>query len=59
MSKYIKFYSNEASFASDLQAGLQLPNMTLVDGTGKTYCISEKSWGLTIPVDGSTNYTLV
>lgn len=59
MSKYIKFYSNEAAFASDLQAGLQLPNMTLVDATGKTYCIPEKSWGLTIPVDGSTNYTLV
>lgn len=59
MSKYIKFYSNEAAFASDLQAGLQLPNMSLVDATGKTYCIPEKSWGLTIPVDGSTNYTLV
>ena len=59
MSKYIKFYSNEAAFASDLQAGLQLPNMTLVDATGKTYCIPEKSWGLTIPVDGSTNYTFV
>ena len=59
MSKYIKFYSNEAAFASDLQAGMQLPNMSLVDGTGKTYCIPEKSWGLTIPVDGSTNYTLV
>lgn len=59
MSKYIKLYSNEASFAADLQAGLQLPNMTLVDATGKTYCIPEKSWGLTIPVDGSTDYTLV
>lgn len=59
MSKYIKLYSNEAAFASDLQAGMQLPNMTLVDATGKTYCIPEKSWGLTIPVDGSTNYTLV
>ena len=59
MSKYIKLYSNEASFASDLQAGLQLPNMTLVDATGKTYCIPEKSWGLTIPVDGSPDYTLV
>ena len=59
MSKYIKLYSNEASFASDLQAGLQLPNMTLVDATGKTYCIPEKSWGLTIPVDGATDYTLV
>ena len=59
MSKYIKLYSNEAAFASDLQAGLQLPNMSLVDATGKTYCIPEKSWGLTIPVDGSTNYTLV
>lgn len=59
MSKYIKFYSNEAAFASDLQAGLQLPNMSLVDATGKTYCIPEKSWGLTIPVDGSTDYTLV
>ena len=59
MSKYIKLYSNEAVFASDLQAGLQLPNMSLVDATGKTYCIPEKSWGLTIPVDGSTNYTLV
>lgn len=59
MSKYIKLYSNEAAFASDLQAGMQLPNMSLVDATGKTYCIPEKSWGLTIPVDGSTNYTLV
>ena len=59
MSKYIKIYSNEAAFASDLQAGLQLPNMTLVDATGKTYCIPEKSWGLTIPVDGATDYTLV
>ena len=59
MSKYIKLYSNEAAFASDLQAGLQLPNMTLVDDTGKTYCIPEKSWGLTIPVDGATDYTLV
>lgn len=59
MSKYIKLYSNEAAFASDLQAGLQLPNISLVDGTGKSYCIPEKSWGLTIPVDGSTNYTLV
>ena len=59
MSKYIKLYSNEASFASDLQAGLQRPNMTLVDTTGKTYCIPEKSWGLTIPVDGATDYTLV
>ena len=59
MSKYIKLYSNEASFASDLQAGLQRPNMTLVDATGKTYCIPEKSWGLTIPVDGATDYTLV
>ena len=59
MSKYIKLYSNEAAFASDLQAGMQLPNMSLVDATRKTYCIPEKSWGLTIPVDGSTNYTLV
>ena len=59
MSNYIKLYSNEAFFAADLQAGLQLPNMTLVDATGKTYCIPEKSWGLTIPVDGSTDYTLV
>lgn len=59
MSEYIKLYSNEAAFASDLQAGMQLPNMSLVDATRKTYCIPEKSWGLTIPVDGSTNYTLV
>lgn len=59
MSKYIKLYSNEAAFASALQTGIQLPNMSLVDATGKTYCIPEKSWGLTIPVDGSTNYTLV
>lgn len=59
MSKYIKLYSNEAAFASDLQAGMQLPNMSLVDATGKTYCIPEKSWGLTIPVDGATDYTLV
>ena len=59
MSKYIKLYSNEAAFASDLQAGMQLPNVSLVDATGKTYCIPEKSWGLTIPVDGSTDYTLV
>lgn len=59
MSKYIKIYSNEASFASGLQAGLQLPNMSIVDATGKIYHIPERSWGLTIPVDGSTNYTLV
>lgn len=59
MSKYIKIYSNEASFASDLQTGLQLPNMSIVDATGKIYHIPEKSWGLTIPIDGATNYTLV
>lgn len=58
MSEYIKFYPTEADFASDLQKRLLLPSMSLVDATGKTYCIPENSWGITIPVDGSTNYTL-
>lgn len=56
MSKYIKNYATEANFASELQAGLTLPNVSLVTGTGKTYCIPENAWGLTIPVDGSTTY---
>lgn len=56
MSKYIKNYATEAAFASAVQAGLTLPNVSLVTGTGKTYCIPEKAWGLTIPVDGSTTY---
>lgn len=56
MSKYIKNYATEAAFASALQAGLTLPNVSLVMGTGKTYCIPENAWGLTIPVDGSTTY---
>lgn len=56
MSKYIKNYATEANFASALQAGLTLPNVSLVTGTGKTYCIPENAWGLTIPVDGSTTY---
>lgn len=59
MSKYIKFYPNEALFAAVLQQRLELPNISFVDATGKTYCMPEKSWGITIPVDGSTNYTLV
>lgn len=59
MSKYIKFYPNEALFAAVLQQRLELPNISFVDATGKTYCMPEKSWGLTIPVDGSTDYTLV
>ena len=56
MSKYIKNYATEAAFASAVQAGLTLPNVSLVTGTGKTYCIPENAWGLTIPVDGSTTY---
>lgn len=56
MSKYIKNYATEAAFASALQAGLTLPNVSLVTGTGKTYCIPENAWGLTIPVDGSSTY---
>lgn len=59
MSKYVKFYPNEALFAAVLQQRLELPNISFVDATGKTYCMPEKSWGITIPVDGSTNYTLV
>ena len=56
MSKYIKNYATETAFASAVQAGLTLPNVSLVTGTGKTYCIPENAWGLTIPVDGSTTY---
>lgn len=56
MSKYIKNYATEAAFASAVQAGLTLPNVSLVTGTGKTYCIPENAWGLTFPVDGSTTY---
>ena len=58
--RFIKTFENEAAFAAALQdSSFIRPNISLVDATGKTYCIPEKSWGLTIPVDGSTNYTLV
>ena len=57
--RFIKTFENEAAFAAALQdSSFIRPNISLVGDKG-TYNIPENAWGLTIPADGSVNFTLV